>query len=175
MLISRRDVMKRSVCLQSIIFVLFIVSLIAGCGGGNGSSVLNINPASKSVVAGQDFTLDADIDPGTDNVNAVELHIKYDKTKFSLNSLNCSSAFPNILLAPLIPSPQDGTARIDCGIPTSDSPVINPSTVATLSFHAIAPVTKSSIAIMAQSQVAAVGEPESVVKTIKSASITVTP
>lgn len=139
------------------------------------NSTLSFDHVSLTVSTGEDFILNAIIDPGSNNVTGGEIHISYDQTKFGLNSISCASSFSNILYAPPIPTPQDGTARIDCGVPTAGTSIKTISSVATLSFHAIAPVSNSYIIFTTESNASAEGKDAGVIADMTPTVISVTP
>jgi hypothetical protein len=102
------------------------------------NSAIRFEPAAATVAKDQEFSLDAKINPGTNQIAAVEVHITFDAAKFQMTNIVASSAFRSIL--------QDGTydnvagtASIILGVPTHDppAPVITDSTVATITMKAI--------------------------------------
>jgi hypothetical protein len=142
------------------------------------TSTLYFSPASTSVNVGQDFTLDAIVDPGTNSLGAIELHISYDPTKFSLKSYTSSSAFGLILYTSPILTPQDGSFRADCGVPLGIPDVTTTAKVITFSFHALAPVVNSSITFTAESLLFGTtdcNDDTSLLSTIIPTSVTVAP
>ena len=136
-------------------------------------STLSFNAASVSILNGQGFSLDAMINPGTNSVSAVTLHITYDQTKIALDSITPSSTFSLVLLASSINN-TNGTASMDLGIPTTSPSVATTSPVATFAFHAIAPGVAQPIVFTTASMAAADGETGNVITTRTGASVTVT-
>jgi hypothetical protein len=118
-------------------------------------SSLSFSPQSKTVSTGEAFTLDAVMNPGSHHVSAVELFITYDQTKISLTKIACSSTFGTSLLVPAIPFPENGKARIDCGISLGISPVENQTVASTLSFAALSEEVNESPVAFADSSIAA--------------------
>jgi hypothetical protein len=139
-------------------------------------STLSLTTTPQTVGTSTAFTLNAVVGPGSHQVSAVEMFITYDQTKFSLTSLSCSTTFGTILYAPAIPSPENGTARLDCGVPDGQSAVTTSTTAATLSFTSLTTaVSNSTITFTASSKVAADDQPgTNELGTINPASITVT-
>ena len=138
-------------------------------------STLYFSPASQTVTAGQDFILDAYIDPVGDSVVVGEFHISYDQSKFSLKSITVSPTFSTLLYAPPIPSPEDGLARIACAVPLTGAPVTSSSKIATFSFQAKVPVNSSEIIFTTESGVGAEGKDGNIPMDLKSALVTVLP
>ncbi|MFZ1655225.1 MAG: cohesin domain-containing protein, partial [Candidatus Moraniibacteriota bacterium] len=136
------------------------------------NSTLLFNPASVSIGGDQQFTLDARINPGTNAVSAVELHVTYDQTKFRLDSITASSTFSLELAAASINN-TNGTASIALAVPLANPSVTTASSIATFSFHSLASVTNSSIAFATTSIAAADGEPGNAIVTRTPATVTV--
>ncbi|QQR78817.1 MAG: hypothetical protein IPJ68_00860 [Candidatus Moraniibacteriota bacterium] len=136
------------------------------------NSTLLFNPASVSVAGDQQFSLDARINPGTNAVSAVELHVTYDQTKFRLDSITASSPFTLELAAASINN-TNGTASIALAVPLTSPSVTTTSTIATFSFHSLASVTGSSIAFTAASIASADGESGNAIITRTPATVTV--
>lgn len=124
------------------------------------NTVLSFTPASKLVGNNQDFTLDAMIDPRTNQISAVELHLTYDQTKFRLDSVNTAGSPFSVTLQAVAIDNTNGTASFVLAIPASSPPVpvTTLSKLATLSFHSLAAAASSSIAFTTASQAAALGE-----------------
>ncbi|TXH07975.1 MAG: hypothetical protein E6Q06_00890, partial [Candidatus Moraniibacteriota bacterium] len=136
------------------------------------NSTLFFNPASTSVAGDQQFSLDAQINPGTNAVSAVELHVTYDQTKFRLDSITASSTFSLELAAASINN-TNGTASIAVAVPLANPSVTSTSSIATFSFHSLASVTGSSIAFTTASIASADGESGNAIVTRTPASVTV--
>jgi len=134
-------------------------------------SALYFNPDTTNVTVGSNFDLVATIDPGTNLVRAVELHVTYDETKLTLNGITCSSVFSTQIADPVIPG--DGTAAAYCG--SLSNPVTATSAVATFSFTATAPASNLTVAFMEDSAAAADGEGENdAIATMTNATVTIT-
>jgi len=147
-------------------------------------STIYFSPASTSVVAGENFTLTAMINPGSNQVSGAELHVTYDHTKFSLNSITAPSAPANCTNTPTFSvvlqsasiNNTNGTASITIGVCTATppAPVVTTTTVATFSFHALAATTALPIAFASSTFATAIGEAGDVISTRTPANITVT-
>lgn len=133
---------------------------------------LYFDPASDSVTVNDDFNLVATIDPGTNAVSAVELHVTFDQTKLRLDSITPSSAFSLELEAPSINN-TNGTASIAVGVPLSSPSVTTVSAVATFAFHALAVGTNSPVTFTNASLASADGESGDVIVTRTPASVTI--
>lgn len=128
---------------------------------------------SKTVTAGDDFTLVATINPNSNQVTATELHVNFDASKFSLSSItpptapaDCSAnpAFSVVLQSASIDN-TNGTATISLGVcvTTPASPILTVSPVATLVFHAISGTSGSLPISFTGSMSSAVDEIDNVV------------
>ncbi|MFA4817205.1 MAG: hypothetical protein WC608_00585 [Parcubacteria group bacterium] len=124
------------------------------------NSILSFSPASKIVGANQAFTLDAMIDPRTNQITAIEVHVTFDSAKFRLDGISTAgSPLSAILQAPAIDN-ASGTASFVVGVPAASPvvPVTSVSKVATFSFFSLAAASSSSIAFTNTSQAAALNE-----------------
>jgi hypothetical protein len=138
-------------------------------------STLYFDPATLAVNGDQTFSLDAKINPGTNQISAVELHVTFDPAKFRLNSLmNNATAFPQVLQAAQINN-TNGTASIIVGVSLTNPPsyVTSTQTVATLSFSVIGTQGVSPINIAQSSQAAALNESVDVIIARNAAQITI--
>jgi large repetitive protein len=122
-------------------------------------ATLSFSPTSRSINVGDSTTFDATVNPGSHQVSSTSLRITYDQTKVSLTNIACSGTFGTTLYGPIIPSPEDGTARIDCGVPLGNPPVTSTTTVATFTFSGVASATNSPLAFTSSSNVGADDEP----------------
>lgn len=140
----------------------------------------------KTVMAGDDFSLVATVDPGItpNEVSGAELHVKFDPTKFSLTSIDAPAApsdcavtptFSTVLQSPSIDN-TNGTGVIALGVcmTTPPSPVVTISPIATFNFHAINGTSGPlPIYFLSSTLVTAIGETESVVAMLTDANVTV--
>jgi hypothetical protein len=120
-------------------------------------STVYVDPASNSVDLNDSFSVDAKINPNTNQVSAIELHIVFDYTKLRLDTITpntASGAFPETL-TPASINNSAGTASITLGSGSSDW-VTTDIVIATLSFTTIGSGT-SNIALTG-TQAAAHGE-----------------
>jgi hypothetical protein len=100
------------------------------------NSTVYFNPASVSRTLNGTFNLDAVINPGTNQVSAVELHVVFDRTRVRVNSISANTtAFPDILQVGTYDN-NAGTASIIVGSGSTNY-ITSTSTIATLSFTAI--------------------------------------
>ena len=134
------------------------------------------SPATDSVDIDTDFTLDAMIDPGLNDVTAVEVHITFDQAKFRLDGISTTGSPFSVTLQAASISNTNGTASITVGVPASNPavPVTAVAKIATFSFHSLGVVSNSSIAFPTSTVASAIGEAGNVVATRTSAAITVT-
>lgn len=110
------------------------------------NSTVYINPSSATPAQNSAFNLDAVINPGTNSVSAVEIHVVFDPARLRLNSItpnSVSGAFTDILQAAQINN-SNGTASIILSTGGSSSGYVTSiTTMATLNFTAIASGTSS--------------------------------
>lgn len=124
------------------------------------NSILSFSPATKLVGNDQSFTLDAMIDPRTNQITAVSVRATFDPTKFRLDSISTTGSPFSVILLQAAINNTAGTAAIDVGVPPGSPtvPVTALSKIATFSFHSLAATTNSSIAFTTSSMAAALGE-----------------
>lgn len=136
------------------------------------SSTLSFAPSAMSTTVGSGFSMAAVLNPGTNAVNAIELHITFDPTRLRLDGVTPGTAFPLELQAPRIDN-MSGTASISLGAPLSSPSVTMTSTVATFAFTALSAGTDSPVTFTAASAAAADGELSDVVLTRIPGTVTV--
>ena len=136
------------------------------------ASTLYFNPASTTTTAGSTFNLAATINPGSNAVSAVELHVTFDQTKLRLDSITAGASFSLELMAANINN-TNGTAAIALGVPLGSPSMTTTSTVATFAFTALSTATNSPVAFATTSIAAADGESGNVITTRTSGTVTV--
>lgn len=137
------------------------------------SSELYFTPSSQPTTVNQDIVVNVVVDPHTNAVNAVELHIEFDVTKLRLDSLVDSSTFSLELAAASINN-TNGTASIALGVPLENSSVTAITTVATLTFHTLATVSPTTLMIDdAASIVSADGESGDALMSVRNGTVTI--
>ena len=101
------------------------------------SSNLTFTPSAQSVNVGDDFTLEATVDPGQNFVSFVQFSLTFDPQYLEVTSIEPNiTAFPLTLDGPTI---TDGSASISVGIGSDVTKAIQtPTTVATVHFQALA-------------------------------------
>ena len=138
-------------------------------------SALYFEPASLTTNNDETFSLGARINPGNNQISAVEMHITFDAAKFHLTGINNNaSAFPQILQAAQIDN-NAGTASITLGVALSNppSPVTTMTTVATLEFQTVGNEGSGNIAFVSGTQASALDEGANVLVQMNPASITI--
>lgn len=100
------------------------------------NSTVSFDPATLSVNNNGTFSLDAKINPGTNQIAAVELHISFDQTKVRLDSISPSTLFYDVLTPSSIDN-TTGKASIALGTGSGTTYATSLSTMATLSFTTI--------------------------------------
>ena len=121
-------------------------------------AALFFDQTSVSVSADQKFTLVAKVNPGTNEVGAVELDINFDKNILRLDSIEKSDSFNMILSGPKADN-EKGTGFIDVGLLSSPATYITTtSDVAVFAFTALASTKNSLISFANTSNVSSHGE-----------------
>ena len=124
----------------------------------NINATLFFDQSEISASVGQTIDLVAKINPGTNEVSAVELDITFDPTILRLDSVTRSSSFNTILSGPTINNTA-GTGSFDVGLITEPPTYITEtSDIATFSFTTLAAATNSPISFATTSNAAAQGE-----------------
>jgi hypothetical protein len=136
------------------------LNLIHNQAGAAPDSVLYFTPESQSVKVNSNPQLTAMINPNSNQVTAVELHISFDQTKLRLDGISTvGSAFSVILQTAQIDN-ENGKASIIMGVSASSpiQPVANVSKVADFNFQALSTSVNTAVLITSNSLVASVGE-----------------
>jgi len=138
--------------MRKIAFYLTIVSLmfLPFIAKAEGAS-LYLSPSAGSFFIGSTFNVSVFVNTGGEDVNAVEVNLKFDPEKIQVASPTAGKSFIEIWIAQPTYSNTRGTISFVGGVP---SPGINTSAglVSTLTFRAIAP-GKTSIVILENSKV----------------------
>jgi hypothetical protein len=118
---------------------------------------LLFTPATDTVAVAEDFNLVASVDPnsndgtsGNPGVNAVELHITFDGSVLDINSITVNSPTFTQLSAPVYDN-DAGTATV---VVFTTTPVVVPTDVATINFHAVSGATNSPVVFTSESDAA---------------------
>jgi hypothetical protein len=138
-------------------------------------SSLYFSPAKSTVKLNTNFLLAAMINPGSNKVTAVELHITFDRQKMRLDSINvANSAFKTVLRAAEIDN-NTGKASIILGVPATSPvvPVTSISKIADFNFYSLSSATDSPVVIAANSLAAALNETGNVILSRQSATVTI--
>ena len=126
--------MKRLLFISFFSAVFFIVA--APTSAGNAS--LYLSPTSGSFFVGSTFDVSVFVNTGGENINAVEVNLKFDPTKVQIASPTAGKSFIEVWVAQPAFSNTKGTMSFIGGVP---SPGINTSSglVSTVTFRAISP------------------------------------
>lgn len=151
---NKTSFFSRSILFSAaIVFVCILVSFsfenISKEALAAASSTLYLDPATHSTTINQDFTINAMVNPGGNQLTAVVLDITFDPAVLRLDGISMAgSAFSLPLQAASINN-ANGTASITVGVPMASPivPVTAVSNVATLSFHSLAEASSSSVTI----------------------------
>ena len=131
-------------------FVLVVFSVLPRVTEAAGAS-LYLSPASGSFFVGSTFDVSVFVNTGRENVNAVEINLKFDPKKLQVASPTAGKSFIEVWVSQPTYSNIKGTMGFIGGIP---SPGINTSSglVSTVTFRAIAP-GKTTILFLDSSKV----------------------
>lgn len=159
-----------------VISAVFIITITFGISHNKVSAALDatlsFNQATISTTVGQTVTLVARVNPGTNQVGAVELDITFIPSVLRLDSVTRSDSFNTTLEGPVIDN-SNGTGSIDVGLLTNPATyVTTTSDVATFVFTTLTAATNSPVSIAMTSNASALGE--YVVSTRTGSQITVT-
>ena len=138
------------------------------------SSTVYFDPASIAVDGNSTFSLEIKVDPGTNQVYAVAPRVAFDPTKVQVVSIVENSSVFKQVIAKGSFNNSTGAAAIDLltAFPPDQPVITTPTTVATLTFQAIADGS-SSISFTSDTIVGAKGESGNVVSAMNPAAVTV--
>ena len=127
--------------MKKVFIILFISILFSLCSvnialAGNAS--LYLSPAAGSFFVGSTFDVSVFVNTGGENINAIEVNLKFDPTKLQVASPTAGKSFIEVWVAQPTFSNTKGTMSFIGGVP---SPGINTSAglVSTVTFRAISP------------------------------------
>lgn len=120
-----------------ILFILLLSFVVAPSVRAAGAS-LYLSPASGSFFVGSTFDVSVFVNTGKENVNAVEVNLKFDPKKLQIASPTAGKSFIEVWVSQPTYSNTEGTMSFMGGVP---SPGINTSAglVSTVTFRAISP------------------------------------
>jgi|GEM_PF-5262909 len=120
----------------------------------------------KKVVVNGDFSLDAMLNPGQNQVSAVELHVKFDQNKFRLDNVETNGSPFSVTLQKANIDNASGVASLVVGIPANNPvvPITVASKIASFFFHSLVDAEKIDVDISEKSKVAALEERGDVLK-----------
>ena len=128
--------------------VLLILIPLSAFGGG---ASLYFSPAAGTFFVGSTFDVSVFINTGGEDVNAVEVNVKFDSTKLQIASPTAGKSFIEVWVAQPTYSNVKGEMNFIGGVPT---PGINTSAglVSTVTFRAISP-GETTVLFLASSKV----------------------
>ncbi|KPJ56322.1 hypothetical protein AMJ49_05155 [Parcubacteria bacterium DG_74_2] len=129
--------------LVALSFILAAFSILPQAAGAAGAS-LYLSPSSGSFFVGNTFNVSVFVNTGGENVNAVDVDLKFDPTKLQVASPTAGKSFIEVWVAQPTYSNTKGILSFMGGIP---SPGINTSAglVSTVTFRVISPGETSII------------------------------
>lgn len=121
-----------------ILFIILIFSFLTNSTAKAEGASLYLSPASGSFFVGSTFDVSVFVNTGGEDVNAVEINIKFDPTKLQVASPTAGKSFIEVWVSQPAYSNTKGEMSFIGGIPT---PGINTTAglVSTVTFRAIAP------------------------------------
>lgn len=138
------------------------------------NSSLYFTPSNINIAPNQTFSLDSTLNPGTNQVTAVEIHVKFDPNGSKLNNITPSSTvFTQLLQGPAIDNVA-GTGMIVVGIPVNGSAATGITKVATFSFSALSNTGIFTVSYTPTTIASAYNEPGNVITNLATGQITVT-
>lgn len=172
---------KQMNSIRSAVFILaiatvFLSEFLVKDAQAAANSTLYFNPASYSATVDQDFTLDAMINPGTNQVTGVSLAVSFNPDKFRLDSISTAGSPFSVTLPGSSTNNNTGAATIDVAVPPGSPtvPVTATAKVATFSFHSLTATSASPIAFASSSYAVAIGEAQDVLTARNSSQVTAT-
>ena len=134
-----------------LVFCLVSVSCLLPKATGAAGASLYLAPSSGSFFVGSTFDVSVFVNTGGENVNAVEVKLKFDPAKLQIASPTAGKSFIEVWISQPTYSNTKGTLNFMGGIP---SPGINTSSglVSTVTFRAISP-GETSIVFLDSSKV----------------------
>jgi len=130
-------IMSAKKLLTLVSLILALMNSLPSVAEGAGAS-LYLSPASGTFFVGSTFDISVFVNTGGEDVNAVEVNLKFDPTKIQVASPTTGKSFIKVWVAQPTYSNTKGTMTFIGGIPT---PGINTSSglVSTVTFRAISP------------------------------------
>jgi hypothetical protein len=121
-----------------ILFVSILFSLFLTTSVQAGNASLYLSPASGSFFVGSTFDVSVFVNTGGENINAVEVNLRFDPTKIQVASPTAGKSFIEVWVAQPTFSNTKGTMSFIGGVP---SPGVNTSAglVSTVTFRALSP------------------------------------
>lgn len=127
------------------------------------ATTLSLLPSQITAKAGDEFTVEVNIDTGSNQVIVIELHAVFDPTKLEAVTITNSSLAPNIIIAGVV---DQSEASITVGTSDTKTPIKGTGTVASIRFKAKAKTdTPISVRLGPNTFVAALTEKSSNVLT----------
>lgn len=102
------------------------------------ATTLSLTPATLTKTVGEEFTLEAKMNTGENQIVAVDVRLAFDPTKLEALWIRNGTMFPNILSSGVV---ENGTASIALGAPNTTTPITGTGTVATVRFKTLAATT----------------------------------
>lgn len=102
------------------------------------ATTLTLSPTTITKNIGEEFTLEAQMNTGTNQIVAVDLSLSYDPTKLEAEWIHNGTMFPNILSSGVV---GNGTVSIALGATNTTTPITGTGTVATIRFKTLAATT----------------------------------
>ena len=143
----------RVVCIMGLSAVLVMGSLIGARTIASSGVDFTLVPASQAVSVGQVFTIDIDVDAGSQELDTVEAHVNFDPTYLQvvdeddnlLTGVTDGAIVPGSITTTELTTGLlnridngSGHAGIACGIPPGGEPVNEVFTLGTIRFKAVA-------------------------------------
>lgn len=117
---------------------------------------LTLSPTTITKNIDDEFTLEATINTGENQVVAAEINLTFDATKLEATSITNGAKFPNILSSGTVGV---GTASIAVGASNTTTPITGVGTAAVITFKALAATTSPiSVRFAPETFVGALGE-----------------
>jgi len=139
------------------ILLLALAFVLPSKVGAAAESTLSFSPSDTTPTVGDTFTVNVNINSGTNEVTGVELHLTFDESKIEAQSITEGTFFTNPNTTTPSISNTNGTISYTLLVPPGGTGVTGTGTVAVITFKAIA-AGNVSLTFSSQTLVTAAGE-----------------
>ncbi len=138
-------------------------------------SVIYFENEKKTVLVGENFSMDVHIDPVGKKITGTEVHINFDKNYFQVDDVKLDDSQMSLVLQKPIIDNATGKVSFVVAIPATDPvvPVTAKSKIATLTMKSLSLTSGSNIEFATSTFATAIGEVEDVLSKRKAVTVSV--